>query len=98
MNHAATTRLEAEKLAAEDAIRHEMKDKVETRDLYILMDSPAGRRFIRRLLGPELTNYWGHNCEARAVGCHIARLLDTAVPGAMKTLFEKQEEDEHGWS
>lgn len=74
------------------------------RDINAIMNTEEGRRFIRMLLGPDITRYYlkthgkdSHNSDylagKRSAGVDIVALLNTANKNNFAKLIGKEQED-----
>lgn len=67
-------------------------------DVRFCLDTPQCRRLLRFILGPQVTNLLGANCEERGAGVSLINELMVHEPKTMEILFASKEADENGWT
>lgn len=84
---------EREALNREEFARLQMSE-----DVQFCLENPGPRRILRFILGPQVTNFFGHNCEERTAGVNLVNELMAHDQKAIQKLFASKENDEHGWT
>jgi hypothetical protein len=91
-------RTEQEKLEEQKQVKETFRREQLREDIDKLLNSGAGRRWLRFSLGPQVSNLMGPNSEGRIAGVAMADELMEHRPDALAILFATQEEDENGWN